>query len=152
MVVQKQRVATCNKTLMSSDYWGPETGTYSLKTLNVTDPQLRNEALLGQAILHCALLDMLLLLALCITLCWRFGCRFWGWFWDSNMRRDASIIHQISGQRQLSVEDMPKSHTPLSAFAHTTSTTSAKLLHRVRTACILHTEAGILPQEYLSPT
>ena len=38
-VVHKQRVDRCNKTLINSDDWGPETGTYSLKTLDITGPQ-----------------------------------------------------------------------------------------------------------------
>ena len=44
MVVHKQRVDICNKTLMNSVHWGPKTGTYALKTLNMTGPQLLGQA------------------------------------------------------------------------------------------------------------
>ena len=37
---------------------------------------------LVQLITQRELLEVLLLLALCITLFWRCGCRLWGWFWE----------------------------------------------------------------------
>ena len=38
MVVHKQRVDICNKTLIGSDHWGTESATYNLKTVKVTCP------------------------------------------------------------------------------------------------------------------
>ena len=39
MVAHKRRLDISNKTLMSSDHWGPKTGTCSLTTLTITGPQ-----------------------------------------------------------------------------------------------------------------
>ena len=66
-----------NKKLVNSDHGGPRNwhiqyennGCYAF-TGSETN------AFFGKAISHLGLLHMFLLFALCITLCWRFGCRF----------------------------------------------------------------------------
>ena len=110
-VVRKQRVDRWNNAHINSDHWGPRN--WHLRFENIghcgfTGSEMKPLLVKLQPIAFHKLLDMLLLLALCITLCWRFGCRFWGGFWDSNMRGDAGNIHQIFGQMSLIVENMTK--------------------------------------------
>ena len=89
VVQYKKSVGRCNKNSQELIIGNTQVGTCILK-INVTGSRIK--ARLGQTLFHLEYLDLLLVIALCSNLCWRFGCRFGGRIWDNNVCRDASIV------------------------------------------------------------